>query len=196
MSLPDLILASSSPYRAELLDRLGLDYRQQSPEVDESEQPGETPTMLARRLAESKALALAEKFPKSVIIGSDQVPALGEEILRKPGDFENARKQLFACSGRSVVFHTGLCVHDGRSGTTVSRCILTEVKFRALSEAAIENYLRRDEPYDCAGAFRSEKLGMALFDSVHSSDPSALIGLPLIELNKMLLAVGVDALGR
>jgi septum formation protein len=194
MPQPPLLLASSSPYRAQILDRLGLAYEQASPDVDETERSGESPAALAQRLAEAKAQALAEQYPGYVIIGSDQVPALGTKVLRKPGNAENAYQQLFECSGQTVVFNTGLCVHDARTATTATQLVTTEVVFRPLSEAAIRRYIAIDQPFDSAGAFRSECLGMALFDRVTSDDPDALVGLPLITLNKMLLAVGIDAL--
>ena len=188
-----LILASSSRYRAELLDRLGLGFDQISPEIDETPGPGETPEELVRRLARDKARAVAAGHPGRVIVGSDQVAVADLEILGKPGDRATAIAQLKRLSGRTVTFLTGLCVIDAR-GREQLGVVPTTVTFRALSSAEIEAYVDREQPFDCAGSFKSEALGIALFESVRSDDPTALIGLPLIALCGMLRTADVDVL--
>ncbi|HHB11729.1 MAG TPA: septum formation inhibitor Maf [Chromatiales bacterium] len=190
-----LVLASSSPYRRALLQRLGVAFRTARPEVDETPLPGEPPAALVRRLAEAKARALAERFPEALIIGSDQCAVTDESrILGKPGDFEHAYAQLRALSGRSVRFLTGLCLLEASTGTVQLDVVPFLVEFRHLSDAQIRRYLQRERPFDCAGSFRSEGLGIALFRRMQGDDPNALIGLPLIRLVDMLEAAGQPVL--
>lgn len=188
-----LILASSSRYRRELLDRLGLNYVCVSPDVDESVLPEETPLDVCRRLARAKALAVAQAHPGSVVIGSDQVCDLDGVALGKPHTFEKAVEQLERMQSRRLVFHTAVCVvgADGTMEETVSDTIIT---MRPLSRETIEDYVRREEPYDCAGSAKIEKLGIALMQSVESDDPTSLIGLPLMRLTSMLANAGIPAL--
>lgn len=188
-----LILASSSRYRRELLDRLGLTYSCVSPEVDETVQPGETPLAVCQRLARAKAQAVAAANPGAVIIGSDQVCDLDGTTLGKPHTFEKAVAQLESMQGRRVVFHTAVCVvaADGTFEETVSDTVIT---MRKLSRETIENYVRREEPYDCAGSAKIEKLGIALMDSVQSDDPTSLVGLPLMRVTSMLARAGISAI--
>ncbi|MNQ14030.1 Maf-like protein YceF [compost metagenome] len=187
-----LILASSSPYRRALLERLHLPFACQAPEIDESPLPGESAERLVCRLAEQKSRALASRHHQHLIIGSDQVAALDGQILGKPHTFERAREQLRAASGASVTFYTGLCLHNSQSGHTQTACIPFTVHFRTLDDACIERYLRLEQPYDCAGSFKSEGLGISLFRSTAGEDATSLIGLPLIRLVDMLLAEGVQ----
>lgn len=191
-SPPRLVLASSSRYRKALLDRLGLAYVSVSPDIDESALPGEMPAATAQRLALSKAQRVAADFPESLIIGSDQVAVLDGRALGKPGSHVAAAAQLQAMSGRETVFHTALMLLDAASGRSDSAVVPTTVRMRTLSAAQIERYLRRDEPYDCAGSAKIEALGITLVESVDSSDPSALVGLPLIALTGMLLRAGIE----
>ena len=189
-----LVLASTSPYRKQLLQRLGLEFTTAASNVDEAHQPEETPEHLVRRLAEEKARAVAKQFPDALIIGSDQVAVIGEEILTKPGTHENAISQLQRCSGRSVTFLTGLCLFNTRSGKGQIEVVPFRVHFRPLSSGQIENYLRREQPYNCAGSFKSEGLGIALFERLEGDDPASLIGLPLIRLTRMLEMEGVKVI--
>lgn len=189
-----IILASTSPYRRELLDRLGLPFRQMAPDVDERPFAGESPATLAARLAEAKARALLDRCPNALIIGSDQTAACGDLVLGKPGAVAAAREQLQRLSGRTAHFHTAVTVLDTASGAAATRTTVTEVEFRTLSPAQIDRYLEREAPYDCAGSFKSESLGIALFRSVRSDDPTALIGLPLIHLCALLESFGVDVI--
>lgn len=191
---PAVILASSSPHRAELLARLGLAFEAVSPEVDESPRPGEDAQTLVVRLAAAKARAVADIRPGALVIGSDQVAVCGGDVLGKPGTAERARAQLARLSGQSVTFLTGLCVLDADAGEATTALVPTRVEFRHLADDEISSYVARDRPLDCAGAFKSEGLGIALFDAVESQDPTALIGLPLIELCRMLRQAGVDVL--
>lgn len=181
-----LLLASSSPYRRELLSRLHIPFDWQAPDVDEQALAGETPQQLALRLSSSKARALAASHGEHLIIGSDQVASCREQSINKPGDYANAFKQLQALSGQRVHFYTGLCVLDSNSGRSIADTVITEVVFRQLSDAEIDNYLRCEQPYDCAGSFKAEGLGIALFDRISSDDNTAIIGLPLIRLRQML----------
>lgn len=190
----ELILASSSRYRAELLARLGLPFRARSPDVDERARPAEDPEALVRRLAQAKAAAVAAQHPDALVIGSDQVAVCDGEVLGKPGDVERAIAQLGRLSGRTVSFLTSLCLHDAAAGTAQLAVVPTAVVFRRLSSAEIESYVARERPLDCAGAFKSEGLGIALFERLDGPDPSALIGLPLIELCGMLRRAGLDPL--
>ena len=185
-----LVLASTSRYRRELLERLRLPFEVQPPKVDESAQPGETPRTLALRLAAEKARAVAARYREAVVIGSDQVAELDGEPLGKPGDHANAVRQLQGMQGRSITFHTALTVCCAASGFEESDVATVRVQVRALDDAAIERYLRAEQPYDCAGSAKSEGLGVALLDSIDSDDPTALIGLPLIRCCRMLRAAG------
>ena len=188
-----LILASSSRYRRELLDRLGLEYDAESPDIDESSSPGETPKDTALRLSEMKARAIWEKHPGSVVIGSDQVADLNGTKLGKPHTRERAIEQLTAMQGNVVVFYTALCVIDaeGRAEKLLSP---TTIRMRSLKRETIEAYVDREEPFDCAGAAKIEKLGIALMASVESDDPTSLIGLPLMKLTTLLANAGVEVL--
>lgn len=189
----NLILASSSRYRRELLDRLGVAYRTMSPDVDETPLAGEAPAALAQRLARAKAQAVAAANPGAVVIGSDQVCDLEGKPLGKPGNFEKAVAQLESMQGKRVVFHTAVrVVHaDGTFEETVSDTVIV---MRSLSRKTIEEYVRREEPYDCAGSAKIERLGIALMQSVTSDDPTSLIGLPLMRLTSMLARAGVPAI--
>lgn len=194
MNLP-LVLASSSPYRRELLQRLGLPFTTASPDIDETPGTDETANELAIRLAEAKACALRSRFPEHWIIGSDQVASLSDgTLLHKPGSHEQALRQLHRCSGQTVTFHTGLCLLDAASGKRQLCCEPFMVHFRTLLPEEIENYLRREQPYDCAGSFRMEGLGITLFERLQGQDPNSLIGLPLIALNRMLINWGRNPL--
>ncbi|MCJ1884454.1 Maf family nucleotide pyrophosphatase [Pseudomonas sp. LA21] len=183
-----LILASSSPYRRELLQRLRLPFECASPDIDESPLPDESAKQLVRRLAESKARALAQRYPDHLIIGSDQAAVNGNRILGKPHDIERAIEQLKAASGKSVSFLTGLCLLNSRSGRSQVDCVPFTVHFRDLDDARIRRYLEAEQPFDCAGSFKAEGLGVSLFRSTEGEDATSLIGLPLIRLVDMLLA--------
>ncbi|MBB1609963.1 MULTISPECIES: nucleoside triphosphate pyrophosphatase [unclassified Pseudomonas] len=187
-----LILASSSPYRRELLQRLRLPFECASPDIDESPLPGESPEQLVRRLAEAKARALAARFPEHLIIGSDQAAVQGQAILGKPHTLERAMEQLKASSGSSVSFLTGLALLDSASGRCQVDCIPFRVHFRELDEARIHRYLEAERPFDCAGSFKAEGLGVSLFRATEGEDGTSLVGLPLIRLVDMLLAEGVQ----
>ncbi len=191
---PELILASSSPFRRELLQRLQLPFDAISPEVDETPQNGESPEKLVARLSLSKAREVAKRHPDAMIIGSDQVAVLDGQILGKPGNHQRALEQLQAASGRRVSFLTGLCLLDGRDGSHQQMVVPFDVAFRQLSDVMIEAYLKREQPYHCAGSFKSEGLGIALFERLTGDDPTALIGLPLIQLTRMLEKAGVSVL--
>lgn len=189
-----LILASTSPYRRELLSRLGLAFEVANPKTDESPQPGELPEALSLRLAEAKAKAVAGQFPDALIIGSDQVATVDGRIYGKPGNHERAVAQLQELSGKTVNFYTGLCLFNAKTGKADVRGIPTLVTFRQLSLEEIEHYLRREPAYNCAGSAKSEGLGIALLESIHGDDPNALIGLPLIALCTMLKRQGIKVL--
>ncbi|MGH8282656.1 MAG: Maf family protein [Gammaproteobacteria bacterium] len=186
-----IILASSSPYRRALLERLGLAFRYAAPSLDEMPHNGETPQIMVRRLARAKVQTVATRYAGSIIIGSDQVAALDGVILGKPGSHERAVAQLTALSGQSVLFFTGLCVLDTRTQQSQEHLDQTRVRFRSLSAAEVEHYLYAEQPYNCAGSFKSEGLGIGLLESVESQDPTALIGLPLITLCRFLREAGV-----
>ena len=187
-----IVLASSSPYRHELLQRLGLPFNWATPAVNEEPLAGENPVELVQRLARSKAMSLAGKFPGALIIGSDQVAVLPDgNILNKPGGHAEARLQLQSCSGHMVRFQTGLCLLDTNSAQIQMDVVECKVFFRRLLDAEIERYLLAERPYDCAGAFKSERLGVALLSGMRLPDPSALVGLPLIALAEMLRRAGV-----
>lgn len=189
-----LILASTSPYRRELLTRLGLPFEIANPKTDETPLPGEAPEDTALRLSEAKARAVAAAFPDALIIGSDQVAVMDGRVFGKPGDHQRAVEQLGQLRGRTVNFFTGLCLFNARTGQAQVRGVPTLVTFRDLSDDEIENYLRREQPYNCAGAAKSEGLGIALLKSMQGDDPNALVGLPLIALCDMLRAEGVAVL--
>jgi septum formation protein len=189
-----LVLASSSPYRRMLLERLRVPYSSASPDLDESPLPGETPPQTAVRLAEAKARAVAARFPGATVIGSDQVAVLDGTPLGKPGTHAAALAQLQAMRGRSVVFHTAVCVLDANRGTCRTEDVPTTVRFREYSDAQAERYLELDKPYDCAGSAKIEAMGIALVEEVVSTDPTALIGLPLIALVSLLREAGVEVL--
>lgn len=193
---PPLVLASTSPYRRELLGRLGLEFVTCSPDVDERRLPGEDPIALVKRLAEAKARAGAAQMGDGLIIGSDQVAVVDDEILGKPGNFTNACAQLARLSGQPVRFLTGLCLYNSAQQRLQLDVVPYMVIFRTLSAAQIEDYVRREEPYNCAGSFKSEGLGVALFAAQEGTDPTALIGLPLIRLVSMLETESVPVLGR
>lgn len=195
MSSRPLLLASSSPYRRELLERLSLPFETASPDIDESPKPDESPEQLAIRLAESKARALAGQYPQHWIIGSDQVACLPDgTLLAKPGSHEQATSQLQRSSGQTVQFLTGLTLHDPSSGRSQTHCEQFAVHFRDLTEEEIGGYLHKEQPYDCAGSFRMEGLGITLFQAMEGRDPNSLIGLPLIALNEMLRNWGLNPL--
>ena len=189
-----LILASASIYRQELLKRLGLHFTAASPDINESPLPGERPSATASRLAAEKAQALAPRHPSACIIGSDQVAVLGDTRLGKPGDHATAINQLQIASGKTVFFHTALCVLDTDSGRSQVSVATNEVKFRVLSNEQIERYLLAEKPYDCAGSAKSEGLGIALIEHIRGDDPNALIGLPLIQLVTALQNLGVTVI--
>lgn len=190
---PPLVLASTSPYRRALLLRLGLPFTCQSPDIDESPQPGEAPGDLALRLALAKAQAAAREVAADcLIIGADQVAALGSELLGKPLSHDAAFRQLRRCAGQAVRFLTAVSVFAPVTGIQHSALDLTVVHFRPLSDAQIARYLDREPPYDCAGSFKAEGLGISLFERIDSDDPSGLIGLPLIRLVRLLAAFGVE----
>ena len=196
MSHPTIVLASTSPYRRVLLERLRLRFTTASPLVDESRHPGESPQGLVMRLAESKARAVAGAHPEALVIGSDQVAVIEDDILGKPGGREQAIDQLARASGRTVVFCTGLCLLNAATGQARTVCEPFQVRFRHLTSAQILGYIDRERPFDCAGSFKSEGLGIALFERLDGEDPNALIGLPLIRLVELLQAEGVDVLAR
>lgn len=189
-----IVLASTSKYRRELLARLGLPFEVAAPVVDEIPLPREAPQDTARRLAEAKARAVAAHFPQAIVIGSDQVAVLEGITLGKPGNHANAVRQLRAMRAKEVVFHTALCLCNAASGQAETRVVPYYVRFRDYSDTQIEHYLRREQPYDCAGSARCEGLGIALIAEMRGDDPNALIGLPLIALTEMLAAQGVSVL--
>ena len=193
MSRP-LVLGSTSIYRRELLARLGLPFEVVAPQVDETPLPGETPQTLACRLALAKARAVAQRHPEAVVIGSDQVADLNGEPLGKPGEHERAVAQLRRMSGQVVVFQTALSVVCMANGFEQSDLAKVSVRFRTLTDEAIELYLRAERPYDCAGSAKSEGLGIALLSAIDSDDPTALVGLPLIRTCQLLRAAGVALL--
>ncbi|MEY2735229.1 MAG: hypothetical protein RLZ58_638 [Pseudomonadota bacterium] len=190
-----LILGSTSRYRRELLSRIGVPFETAAPQVDETPLPGETPAQIARRLALAKARAVTRRFPQAVVIGSDQVADLAGEPLGKPGTHERATEQLRRMRGRTVVFQTALAVVCEATGFTAEDLVPVEVRFRDLSDTEIEHYLRAEQPYDCAGSAKSEGLGIALLEAIHSDDPTALVGLPLIRTCRMIRAAGIELLG-
>ncbi|MGM0983933.1 MAG: Maf family protein [Pseudomonadota bacterium] len=193
--MPNLILASGSRWRRQLLDRLEIPYAWESPDIDETPRPGEAPEALVHRLALSKAERLAERFPAHLIVGSDQVALFGGEILGKPGDAATARANLSRFSGQRVRFLTGLALLDTAQGRHQVCHETYDVLFRHLSEGEIARYVEREKPLDSAGSFRMEGLGIALFEKLEGDDPNTLIGLPLIRLCELLREAGLDPLG-
>ncbi len=187
-----LVLASSSPYRRELLTRLRLPFTWSAPHIDESRRPDEDAEALVCRLSLEKAQALSTTHPQHLIIGSDQAAVLGSQIIGKPHTLERAREQLMAASGNSVTFLTGLTLFNSATGQQQTDCVPFTVHFRPLSEAQIMRYLAAEQPFDCAGSFKAEGLGISLFRSTEGSDNNSLIGLPLIRLVDMLQASGID----
>lgn len=190
-ALPKLVLASTSPFRKEILAKLGVTFETASPDIDESPLPNESPEQLVIRLAELKARAVANEYPEHLIIGSDQVAVVDNEILGKPHTHERAVKQLSDASGKTVRFYTGLCLYNSATNNSQSEAIPFDVVFRQLNPSQIENYLQAEKPYNCAGSFKSEALGITLFEKLLGDDPNSLIGLPLIRLVAMLEKQGL-----
>lgn len=192
--MKSIVLASTSEYRQALLKKLGLPFLTAAPNIDESPISHESAQALVTRLSHDKAQILASRYPKHLIIGSDQVCVIDGKIVGKPHTFENAFNQLKAASGNKITFYTGLCVLDTGTGHFTAQCELFDVYFRHLSEAEITNYLNKEQPYQCAGSFKSEGLGIALFERLEGRDPNTLIGLPIILLLEMLRHYGVNPL--
>ncbi|WP_297365995.1 Maf family nucleotide pyrophosphatase [Thauera sp.] len=186
-----IVLASTSAYRRMLLERLQLPFETDRPETDETAHPGETPAATAERLALDKAYAVAARWPDALVIGSDQVAHRGDEIFGKPGTEARAIAQLQRMRGQTVVFHTALAVLNTRSGHAQVAGVPTQVRFRDLDDDEIRRYVERERPLDCAGSAKSEGLGITLLEAMSGDDPTALIGLPLIALSRMLRAEGV-----
>ncbi|WP_418156495.1 nucleoside triphosphate pyrophosphatase [Pantoea agglomerans] len=191
---PSILLASTSPFRQALMHKLGLPFITAAPEVDESPQPDETAEALVIRLAVAKAQALAKTYPSHWIIGCDQVCVLDGAIAGKPHTAENARAQLRAASGKAITFYTGLALFHPVSGTLLHCCEPFVVHFRTLADAEINGYVEKEQPLQCAGSFKSEGLGICLFDRLEGRDPNTLVGLPLIALNEMLQQAGINPL--
>lgn len=189
-----LILASNSPYRRALLERLQVDFECVSPDIDETPLDGESVENMVVRLAKLKAEAVAADYPAALIIGSDQSAALDGNLLVKSGNFDNAVKQLQKVSGKRIVFQTGLCLLNSTTGNCQTACIPYTVVFKPLTREMIEHYVQQEQPYNCAGSFKSEGLGIALFERFEGEDPNALIGLPLIKLIEMLNNEGFNVL--
>jgi MAF protein len=190
----NIILGSTSPFRKSLLERLDIDFSCDSADIDETPLQNEAVEDMVVRLAIKKASAIADRHPDSLIIGSDQSAVLNGKKLSKPGNFENAFKQLSNASGQKITFQTGLCLLNTKTGNIQSKCVPYKVVFKELTPSIIENYLHKEEPYNCAGSFKSEGLGIALFERFEGSDPNALIGLPLIQLVNFLENEGVSIL--
>ncbi len=189
-----LVLASSSAYRKKQLETLGLPFSCVKPDIDESRINNENAHDMALRLAEEKARAVTKKIPNSLIIGSDQTVAFGEQILGKPGSFDAAIKQLQLLRGQTVIFYSAVALINTANDSVQKQVIETQVRYRHLSDVQIVAYLERDKPFDCAGSFKSEALGIAILESVRSDDPTALVGLPLIALTTMLRNAGLAPL--
>jgi septum formation protein len=187
-----IVLASTSVYRKTLLERLGLPFETAAPRVDETPLPGEAPIALATRLAKAKAAEVASRYPRALVIGSDQVCSCNGQILGKPGNRDNAVKQLTLLSGRIAEFHTALCLVNSDTGTSRVELVSNPVTFRELNREAIERYLDKEPAYDCAGSAKSEGLGITLIKHLGGSDPNALVGLPLIALTELLRQEGVE----
>ena len=189
-----LILASTSPFRKSVLEKLGLPFDCHAPEVDEAPQPHETPAQLVERLSIAKAQAVAAHLQQGLVIGSDQVAVIDDEILGKPGNHENAVGQLERASGKTVTFLTGLALVNAESGAIQAEVVPFKVVFRQLTQPQIVNYLNAEQPYNCAGSFKSEGLGIVLFERLEGDDPNTLIGLPLIRLIRMLEKEGMTVI--
>lgn len=189
---PQILLASSSPYRRQLLEKLGLTFSCESPDIGESALERENVREMVERLSLKKAQALVHQHPNKIIIASDQSASLNDQALGKPGSFEKAFEQLKAQQGQVICFYTGLVVYNPHDQTYLSALDITKVHFRKLSDQQIRNYLLAEQPYDCAGSFKSEGLGITLFSKIENQDPNALIGLPLIELVNLLSQVGLN----
>ena len=189
-----LVLASTSPYRKALLERLQVDFLCDSPDIDETRLEDEPVEDMVVRLAKLKAEAVATDYPDALVIGSDQSAVLDGEILTKSGNFDNALPQLQRASGKRIVFQTGLCLLNSKTGNTQTACVPYTVVFKPLTREMIEHYLNKEHPYNCAGSFKSEGLGIALFEKFEGEDPNALIGLPLIKLIEMLENEGFSVL--
>ena len=195
VSLSQIVLASGSTYRRALLERLGVPFEWAAPDVDESEIPGESTSETALRLAILKARTVARRFPNAVVIGSDQVASCDDARIGKPGNHANAVKQLEFMSGKTALFQTALAVLVAATDEVRSRVVPCRVSFRPLTRTTIETYLKREQPYDCAGSAKAEGLGIALIARIETDDPTALIGLPLIALTELLSAVGIPVIG-
>jgi len=189
-SPPKVVLASSSPYRKEVLARFGLAFQVQSPDIDETRLDGESATALVERLSIAKARTIADTLNHGLVIGSDQVCVLGDQILGKPRDHSDAVQQLTNASGREALLHNGLAVIDAESGKTLSKIVSVRVVYRELQLAEIERYLKADQPYQCCGSLKVESLGIALLSSIESDDPNAITGMPVIALLSMLREFG------
>jgi MAF protein len=187
-----IVLASSSRFRKSVLAKLALPFETFSPDIEEQRMIGESPEQLVTRLSSLKAQAVSAKYPEHLIIGSDQVASINGVILGKPGDFDNARAQLQFASGKVVTFYTGLVLLNSKMGHKQTSCETFKVHFRDLTDEQITRYLEMDKPYDCAGSFKSEGLGIALFKKLDGDDPNTLIGLPLIKLIDMLEKEGIS----
>ncbi len=194
MATLPLVLASSSPYRKTLLEKLQLPFETSAPDIDETPNFNEGPEQLAMRLAGTKSRAIQERFPQHLIIGCDQVSLLGGRQLHKPGGFEEAVEQLEAATGRSLRFYTGISVLNSSTGRQLNAIDVCRVHIRKLNRHQIEDYVRREQPYDCVGAFKSEGLGIALIGAFEGEDPNALVGLPLIKLIDLLHRFGIEVL--
>jgi septum formation protein len=189
--MQQLVLGSTSPFRRQLLEKLGLPFDTAAPETDETPLEGETPEQLVARLAEAKARAVSSQYPKALIIGSDQVAVNGSEILGKSHTHDKAMEQLHNASGKQVRFLTGLCLYNAATDHAQIEVVPFDVIFRKLSDEMIDNYLKAEKPYNCAGSFKSEAMGIALFERLEGEDPNTLIGLPLIRLVRMLEAENI-----
>ncbi|VAW70549.1 FIG146278: Maf/YceF/YhdE family protein [hydrothermal vent metagenome] len=189
-----LVLASSSPFRQALLQKLQLEFVCESPDIDEKALMGESIEDMVKRLSECKARALSTSYKDALIIGSDQSATLNGNILHKPGNFDIAFQQLKAASGQTITFHTGLCLLNTRTQSAETICEPFVVKFRQLTDSEIEHYLNKEQPYNCAGSFKSEALGISLFETMQGKDPNILIGLPLIALCRMLKDNGMPVI--
>jgi MAF protein len=190
--MPELVLGSTSPFRRELLEKLGLPFATAAPDVDESRREGETPEQLVVRLAEAKARTVAAQHPAALIIGSDQVACVDGEILGKPGNRDKAIAQLASMAGKTVEFHTGLCLYNSEKERVQVLCEPFRVHFRQLNTGQIERYVDHEQPFNCAGSFKSEGMGITLFRKLEGDDPNALVGLPLIRLVEMLEKEGIE----
>lgn len=186
-----LILASTSPFRKAILEKLDIPFSTQSPEIDESSREDETPEQQVERLSIAKAKAVADTLDEGLVIGSDQIAVIDSQILGKPGNHENAVKQLQAASGKTVTFLTGLCLYNANNKSYQAEVVPFKVVFRELTDQQIDNYLKKEQPYNCSGSFKSEALGITLFEKLQGDDPNTLIGLPLIRLVRMLENEGV-----